>query len=627
MQTYRRSIDNIVRICTSSKYFTMSEQDPRWQAFLGLLSRKEHAANAASSSSSPSPPPPSAGAGVPPQYRHTALALRRLGWNIEEAQTKKRLCLYCWVPKAACFCDAIRCIPRPDVSSSSSCADSIAFHSAAAAVYLLHPEEFLKVTNSGHIAAMTLDAPLVLWGLPQHNEVLRLIAELHVAEYALFCSLSAESTALGKRNGSSSSSSSDDDEDQSKESSPRFFPPAVLEQAGRAGSNFASLFPTPPSLEQVQRLRTGALKQKPIVGVLYPSEQAIPLEQFVAEATSRNPPRSNDDRDTTEQQPEKEHDAQPQKEKATETLSSPIVLILLDSTWPQARALARHLPANCPRIVIQLDDKFGRGRFASLRKRTRQDGCSTLEASAMAISQLLAACYPPSFSAHQQQQQQLGQKDDDAVVTESKAAEVVATLASRIENMLIFNFSVMIDIVVMVKHVPQNDAGGIKEHVYSADPEIVALVRRAKEGYRVHTNERHADAVAKREVMSVAEMVQRGIMMPPVARFCYLCNCATTMSRVEAHCSGAAHLEMFHRKMEQAKAQIVLQQTQGGDSSKEKLTEPELYRQCLQMIWRPTQEAFDYVPRPSRKTIADHYFEAMDASGAAAAAFSNNNTD
>lgn len=62
-------------------------------------------------------------------------------------------------------------------------------------------------------------------------------------------------------------------------------------------------------------------------------------------------------------------------------------LHLSDGTWSQARSVNRHVPRSVPRLMLDVDASY-EALFGALRSRTRETGVSTLEATALAVSQL-----------------------------------------------------------------------------------------------------------------------------------------------------------------------------------------------------------------------------------------------
>ena len=96
---------------------------------------------------------------TPKAERYTLISKRRLAVKIRDAR-EKQCCMYCWMPAPVCICGIV-----PNVSS--------AFGSATVPVMVFHPEEFLRRSNTGHIAAMLYDAPLLVEGFPPHDERMR----------------------------------------------------------------------------------------------------------------------------------------------------------------------------------------------------------------------------------------------------------------------------------------------------------------------------------------------------------------------------------------------------------------------------------------------------------------------
>jgi DTW domain-containing protein YfiP len=107
---------------------------------------------------------------VPREQRNLELSKRRIGIAVQEARVRA-ICLYCWMPSPACLCNLV-----PNISEALMKAGCVP-------VFIFHAEEFLRRSNSGHIAAMMFDAPVIVDGLETHNEVLSKFGSLHPHNY------------------------------------------------------------------------------------------------------------------------------------------------------------------------------------------------------------------------------------------------------------------------------------------------------------------------------------------------------------------------------------------------------------------------------------------------------------
>lgn len=103
-------------------------------------------------------------AAIPPAQRHAATVRRRLSVNLWSAHARG-ICLYCWFPSKLCFCqqlDAYRAaLPASALDAHLEC------------TMLLHCEELMRSTNSGHVAAYILGAPIRVWGVAADDAFLQ----------------------------------------------------------------------------------------------------------------------------------------------------------------------------------------------------------------------------------------------------------------------------------------------------------------------------------------------------------------------------------------------------------------------------------------------------------------------
>lgn len=181
-----------------------------------------------------------------------------------------------------------------------------------------------------------------------------------------------------------------------------------------------------------------------------------------------------------------------------EVLQRPRVhLILLDSTWPQAHSLNRHIAAAVPRVALEIPASY-EARFSRLRKRTRESGVSTLEATSMAVEQCLQAMGKPE-----------------------EAARVVEQLMTAMES--------FVDLKCLLK---------FTDVEFTSDAEAV----------RALTEKR--DAARREEAVKRLEMLERKIaaddrarqfLLPPVLNYCYCCDRAIGWHRMPEHVLGRGH--------------------------------------------------------------------------------------
>ena len=235
LPTHLGHMDDIQRLQEERVCF-LPEAHPRWQHHL------QHTA---------------------PVHRHDEVVKRRVATQLMWARYKK-ICLHCWLPEAVCICEPLL---------KHQCAEELRPYCTTTIV--VHPEEFLRCTNTGHVAAMLLDAPLLVWGVPRHNAAI---------------------ASLGFDVGS---------------------------------------------------------QQQDVI--LYPAERgSITLQSLAAEHVT--------------------HSFRPN-------------FVLSDGTWGQARNVNRHVPDGVPRVRLDIPPHYD-ALFAPLRKRTRETGVSTLEATLLAVSEL-----------------------------------------------------------------------------------------------------------------------------------------------------------------------------------------------------------------------------------------------
>lgn len=301
---YRASIDRIVARCTQDCLYALEEQSPIWQAHLTA---------------------------TPMPLRHRETALRRVGSRAIHARTT-RTCLYCWLAEAACLCGTL-----PDLTLAAR--DDVCVY-----VLILHADEWLRSTNSGHIYAAMVDAPVLIWGLPDDDAWLQRFDGVHPCQYF-------HDTCLK------------DDERQAHATSEVCSEPLARDQQ---------------AAEVLKRPSTPTFTAL----LLYPEEGCPLLTDVVARAcAARVPPAASSDIPTG-------RSSAPAADALHRALvrrrATPVVVGLLDSTWGQAHRLNRHMPARVTRVGLTIVPGEWDSLFAPLRRQTRDTGVSTLEAAMIA---------------------------------------------------------------------------------------------------------------------------------------------------------------------------------------------------------------------------------------------------
>lgn len=352
-------------------------------------------------------------AGIPANCRHTAAARRRLSMILWCAHAKG-LCLYCWMPQRNCLCARLESYRAQLPADVLRCCSLV--------TVLLHAEELMRSTNSGHIAAFLLDAPLRVWGVPCDDEYL---AHLPASE-------------------------------------------AVVTAAADGADD-------------------GAATALLLHTSLYPAKDAATVEAFIKAHLIGGSPTDPAAAPSPPQLPSSFSPHPPQR----------VHLILLDSTWPQAHSLNRHIAKAVPRVALDISTDY-EARFGRLRKRTRESGVSTLEATSMAVEQCLRA------------------------MGETEAAAQTATL-------LIAAMEEFVDLKCLLK---------FTDVEFTKDEETV----------RKLTVQR--DVARREEAMERLERLShrvkhdpraRQLLLPPVANYCYCCDCLIGWYRMPEHVLGHAH--------------------------------------------------------------------------------------
>nr|CCC89856.1 conserved hypothetical protein [Trypanosoma congolense IL3000] len=100
---------------------------------------------------------------LPSGERHNASVRRRLSTHLWSA-VKGDICLWCWFSKGLCFCDRLEEYRQRLLEAQRGTPPEI--------TVVMHPEEIMRGTNSGHIIAFILGAPLRIWGVAEDDSYL-----------------------------------------------------------------------------------------------------------------------------------------------------------------------------------------------------------------------------------------------------------------------------------------------------------------------------------------------------------------------------------------------------------------------------------------------------------------------
>ncbi|TPP50679.1 DTW domain family protein [Leishmania donovani] len=103
-------------------------------------------------------------ASVEREDRHAVTVLRRLSVALWRAH-QRDLCLWCWFPSEVCMC--------AELDAYRATLPAAVLDEHVEVTMLLHSEELMRSTNSGHIAAYLLGAPLRVWGLGEDDTYLQ----------------------------------------------------------------------------------------------------------------------------------------------------------------------------------------------------------------------------------------------------------------------------------------------------------------------------------------------------------------------------------------------------------------------------------------------------------------------
>lgn len=290
-------------------------------------------------------------ASVEPEDRHAVAVLRRLSVALWCAH-QRDLCLWCWFPREVCMC--------AELDAYRATLPAAVLDEHVEVTILLHSEELMRSTNSGHIAAYLLGAPLRVWGLGEDDTYLQQLPPVEhrpaacsaggpadVYHVSLYPSSDAVSIHNYIRNAHLHHSQRDcgcNKEGRGGEGS------TPDEEVGKDGGDSGGCANTANTMARAPGPATGSNSEGAAV---YPA-----------------PPRAVAGSGSHSQR--KVH------------------LVLLDSTWNQALSLNRHITRSIPRVSLEIADDY-ESLFQALRKRTRETCVSTLEATSMAVAQCVRA--------------------------------------------------------------------------------------------------------------------------------------------------------------------------------------------------------------------------------------------
>jgi DTW domain-containing protein YfiP len=349
-------------------------------------------------------------ASVAPNKKFEEVSRRRSAVAVSEAE-QNRLCRYCWMP--ICICADV-----PNLASQ--------LQGACAPVMIFHAEEWLRRSNSGHIAAMLFDAPIIIEGLPEHLPLIATFGSVH----------------------------------------PNEFDAAIRRNLGESSGAIAAAIPDNTSAAAL----AGA--------VLFPATNAKPAAEIATTSA---------------------------------TAGKALVLGLLDGTWNQGNGMNRRVPASVDRMVIDIAPTYD-SLFAPLREQTRSTGVSTLEATVMAVVEVLQAL----------------KRDADAASVRQRCITVMKQF---------------VDVVRMQKHFDP------------AYPDVSSeLVARLSPQFYQYCDQNSKLANLRTAASSAAADAARGstplpahLAYSPVLNYCYCCAAYIGWSRMELHTRGDRHRRMFYR--------------------------------------------------------------------------------
>jgi DTW domain-containing protein YfiP len=530
---YHASIDFIHRLVTETpfaKKFELEESNPEWEEFRDSLPKRD-------------------------RFR---LCTQRVIGNAIWKSKKRDLCKYCWMPNPCCACEAIKKVAVGGTNKNTENNNNNNFWinvpSAATQrnlikpVFLFHHDEFLSPTNSGRIAAICLDAPIVVWGLPGFEEILKKINHLYVEEYPLFLERAITIQNRVSQDGEGKSADENEQQEQQQEQeedkdSEAFFQNVILKNRDSS-------------------------RAIPKVSLLYPEDNCEVMETYIRREVLTSETKNNNKNDVQSENNITSSEKVPPSIQNSNK-DQDFIIILLDATWPQAHRLNRHLPRNDPinappRVGIVIDnEKFGNGLFQPLRKRTRESGCSTLEATAMALSQLILAFGTTTTTT------------TNAENEKNNNNSIHSILANSVSTTMLWDMALFVDLVVTLKHLPTR-----AQHEFQGG-EIAAIVAQLSKALPAYMNARREDAQAHKPApVPLEELKANGILAPPPARYCYVCANYVGVNRMEEHCRGVDHRDKFYLRLEEVRQREI--ERGNADISKAEL---------LTLTWFPRQEA------------------------------------
>ncbi|KPA80612.1 hypothetical protein ABB37_04808 [Leptomonas pyrrhocoris] len=410
-------------------------------------------------------------ASITPEDRLAVTVRRRLTVELWRAH-RRDICLWCWFPRNMCVCAQL------DAYRAAMPAHVLDAH--VEVTMLLHSEEVMRSTNSGHIAAYLLGAPIRVWGMDADDFYLRALEPCCVRR---------------------SSEGGDEEAANSVALSPLAQP--LSRSAEGVGSPVVvynvSLYPSAESTrmdEFIRRKQLGLtpsevhddIEENKMVERSGDVDEAEPLKfeedsGCVAPSYAANSETAYDDG---------HGDATVQR-----AAHKKMHLILLDSTWGQALSLNRKLSKFIPRVRLEIPDSY-ESLFQALRKRTRESGVSTLEATSMAVEQCIRV---------------MGYTDE--------AAQTSSTLTAAMKN--------FVDARCLLKYA---------EAQFTTDGAVL-------DAFRDKRDDARRDDAARRQVVLSDKMQHdaeaRRLRLPPVLNYCYCCDCVIGWHRMPEHVIGRNH--------------------------------------------------------------------------------------
>ncbi|EPY39919.1 hypothetical protein AGDE_04009 [Angomonas deanei] len=174
-----------------------------------------------------------------------------------------------------------------------------------------------------------------------------------------------------------------------------------------------------------------------------------------------------------------------------------IHLILSDSTWGQALSLNRHIPREVTRVSLDIDETY-ESLFAHLRKRTRETGVSTLEATTMAVHQCLTA---------------FGHEAE----------------ANLFNEVMVGAMKDFVDLKCLMK---------FTDAPFSKDDDQIDRLEERRDAYRKEMADTRYKRVNER---MESDKESRKFLLPPVLNYCYCCDRVIGWHRMPEHVLGKGH--------------------------------------------------------------------------------------